>query len=751
MFASWLGVFAIGIRVSDTRAAVASRLDSPQQAYAAVPIAWPGAGRFLAAPMVAGGDVMGRGAVRIQNGVVTSETSNFDDAPPEMSLRTFAWVDHGSTGFSAVFRFVHPIVQLHAWRRIDVRHTITVVLTAPDGVVHAVELQADGTTAFGNVTGGVLTPTGASTSAIAGNVAVVDVPASLGVTSEWTVQGLIKVESDQRLHPNNSINFDTGYLAGTSVVPVGLLTGAAGATLPTTPIVDALTTLMGAAAPPRVAPTPSMRPTEVRFEGQGTTLVLVVSLAAPPFGILANRDALEIDLVEPGINSITSPTQIIWFPSQPGEPTADAFIGDANYVGSIPVTVRGNEVSFALGAATMTPRPATPSSSGELPMDHYTGPINLVVSRDETVSSADGEARFVFAETAAEQPTYPAPAKAVDAAVVNLNGPAITITRASTGVTATGFIDSNGTFFATSPSDYYSGLIDAHGDASFYDASLAAGPDGEVTLAPVQVDRDYTAVAVAAALTVPVLIGQTSMKGDLSNPPALLTFSPPPSATRPWTERLTKAAGSPASANQPGIGDWPLTAITSTASEGFVGPNGPFAIRVFSTASADGPVAEIGGPWLSSTAIPALATPARTVDTTVPPIVAATASSAAPSSSAASSRATVSVVPSAAATPPARISSTDESSATPWIALVVVALAAGSAAAVLVSRRRRRRGPPRAAPAPPAPQIRSVIGTVHSAASPSDDGHELGLQSARGTPIYRAQESHEADEPMGTR
>ncbi len=157
VIATCLGLFAIGTRAANDSVFATSRHGSSSRTGDVTPVAWPGGGRFLAAPMVAGTDVMGIGAVRIVNGVVTGTRSNFDDAPPEMSLQTFAFVDHGSSGFSAVFRFVHPIVQLHAWRRIDVRHTITVVLTDPDGAAHAVELQPDGTTAVGTMTAGVFT------------------------------------------------------------------------------------------------------------------------------------------------------------------------------------------------------------------------------------------------------------------------------------------------------------------------------------------------------------------------------------------------------------------------------------------------------------------------------------------------------------------------------------------------------------------------------------------------------------------
>src|SRR3954468_7278792 len=78
--------------------------------------------RFLSDPLVVGTDAVGEGALRIQDGVVSSEKSNFDDAPPEMSLKTFAFIDHGGSGYSAVFHFFHPIVQLHEWRRFAVRH-----------------------------------------------------------------------------------------------------------------------------------------------------------------------------------------------------------------------------------------------------------------------------------------------------------------------------------------------------------------------------------------------------------------------------------------------------------------------------------------------------------------------------------------------------------------------------------------------------------------------------------------------------
>jgi len=113
--------------------------------------------------------------------------------------------------------------------------TQTVVLRPPSGQAQAVQIQADGTTAVGTYSDNrAFARTGDSEGRIVGNVAVIHVPASVGVTSDWTVQAIVEVTADAPFHRNRPA---TGYVAGTSIASVGWLAGDAQATSDT-PIAD---------------------------------------------------------------------------------------------------------------------------------------------------------------------------------------------------------------------------------------------------------------------------------------------------------------------------------------------------------------------------------------------------------------------------------------------------------------------------------------------------------------------------------
>src|SRR6202011_5273257 len=85
----------------------------------------------------------------------------------------------------------------------------------------AVQVHPDGPTAVGSYAAGRFSPSGAGQGVIAGNVAVFGIPASFGAASDWVVQAIIKVQADEPMHRNRPA---TGYAAGTSIVPIGMLT-----------------------------------------------------------------------------------------------------------------------------------------------------------------------------------------------------------------------------------------------------------------------------------------------------------------------------------------------------------------------------------------------------------------------------------------------------------------------------------------------------------------------------------------------
>ena len=182
-------------------------------------LVWPGGGRMLAAPLVVGASVVGDGALEMVGDTITPVGGN---APQELSLRVFTLVANKTGGLSAILRFRTPVVWLHSWRNHAVRQTMTVLVSAPSGAVDAVQLQPDGSAVTGTMVSGGFVPSGPGRAIVAGNDSVFDLPASMGVKPDWTVQAIVEVQADEPLHKNRPA---TGYAAGTSVVPVGLLTG----------------------------------------------------------------------------------------------------------------------------------------------------------------------------------------------------------------------------------------------------------------------------------------------------------------------------------------------------------------------------------------------------------------------------------------------------------------------------------------------------------------------------------------------
>ncbi|MCU1392279.1 MAG: hypothetical protein JWM34_707 [Ilumatobacteraceae bacterium] len=720
------------------------------------PVTWPGGGRFLTDPDVLGSDLIGKGALELINGAITGNIGNDDAAPPELALRTFAFVQDPAGGYSAVFRFAVPIVQLHSWRGIPIRHTIAVLLTAPDGTEHTVELQPDGTTAVGTGSGGAFAATGPSTSAIAGTVAVLSVPASVGVGADWTVQGLVRVDSDARLHPDNSLVLATGYEVGTSVVPVGTLSGES-ASSAADDVLDAKTELLGSfAVPPTPVPVPdAVRAVSLRFEGTGPDLVAVVTTAAPlaslpPYDHGPNVD---LQLAQGGLDPLRLAVDVtVHFNGGAMEPNADVET-DGLRAGTVPVTVAGSELRLALGQFSAATLVVDPDPTKAV-MDRFDGQIVVPLSRDEAVSSADGLSNFTVAPTEAQIPNFPPPAKAADSATIALDSGAMTITRASTGGTATGFVDQYGDFVASNATDHYIGQIDHYGNTVIYDstATAAAGSGATTGATPIPVTSDYdvASIAAAAASGGPILTGLTFYKGPLDQQFFAVDTTPPVSPAD-WIKQIVPASGS-APAPTAGAADWPLTAVSATATPpaGLVGPSGPFIVRMSALVLADdGSESTPTGPWIQSELIPALPTPV-VVATTVPSTTVTPAAAAAASTVATTAVATSTATAAATSTAVPSTSSDGSGSALPWVVVVIVVIGAATAGVVI---RRRRRGV--APPAPPPATVRAVHGTAHVTVSPSDAGHEISVRGMHGTSVITAHEPvadpATVPEPGGTR
>ena len=425
----------------------AMAITTPHSATAApTPVLWPGDGRMLAGSLVLGGTIVGDGSLEVVDGVITREPARVDDAPAELSLRMFTFVpDPDGGGYSAVLRYRVPIVQLHEWRETAVRMTQTVVLRPPSGQAQAVQIQADGTTAVGTYGDDrTFAPTGGSDGRIVGNVAVIHVPSSVAVTADWTVQAIVEVTADAPFHASRPA---TGYVAGTSIVPVGWLTGDTQAT-PVAGIADALTTLAPTPLPGADKPTPSdgVRVTGVRIEGTGADQVVVVTTAGSPLEVpLDAFGHISVSLSPARFGSIDDPFVLRWI----GGAESDATLGvDGLQLGTVHVTVNGNETRFAIGKVVPS-APVTIQAGSRF--DTLNGSIVVTLRADgDIVKSSDGVSVV---------PPVP------DEITVAFNGPNVAVIHPSTNSTAAGFVNADGHFVALNATEQFVGFVDKYGDS----------------------------------------------------------------------------------------------------------------------------------------------------------------------------------------------------------------------------------------------------------------------------------------------
>lgn len=418
---------------------------SPTPSAGTVPLVWPGDGRMLSAPLVVGGSVLGEGSLEMVGDTITSNTASFDQAPAELSLRLFTMDPDPAGGFTATLRFRVPVFVLHSWRGHAVRQTMTVVLTPPSGAAQAVQLQPDGTALTGTFASGRFSPSAPGQAVIAGDFVEFDIPASFGAAADWTVQAIVMVQANERLHQNRAA---TGYAAGTSVVPIGMLTSAAGGPA-RWGVADAVTALTSAATGP--AGTQGLRPTAVRVEGTGKDQIAVVTLDGSPLQVApSDNPHVDLDVAPAGFATLDHPLRITWLPNGTQPVTSARAAIDTIAVADVPVTVSGNEVRFGLGA--FVPRSAVaarPTPRLDMMQYHTTVPIG----QDEAVRAVDG---------------ISGASSSSDTADLVVNGPKVTITLASSHVPARGRIDSDGHFTAFNATDCFSGSIDAVGNVVMY-------------------------------------------------------------------------------------------------------------------------------------------------------------------------------------------------------------------------------------------------------------------------------------------
>lgn len=434
----------VGVGLSNGVSAAGTVTPAPSGG-ATTALVWPGGGRMLSAPLVVGGSVLGAGSLEMVGDTITSNTANFDQSPPELSLRLFTMVPNKGGGFSAILRFRVPVVVLHSWRGHAVRQTMTVIVTPPSGSAQAVQLQADGTAMTGTVGSGRFSPSAPGQAVITGNVVVFGIPASLGTAPDWTVQAIVKVQADEPLHPNRPA---TGYAAGTSIVPIGMLTTAGGGS-DKWGVADAVTALTTVSA--GGAGTQGLRPTAVRVEAAGAARTAVVTLDGSPLQVApADNPHLDLDIARAGFGTLDHPLRITWLPNGDQPVTSARVAIDAIAIGDVPVSVSGNEVRFGLGGfvpRSSVAKPPTPR------LDTMQYRVTVPIGRDEAVRSADG---------------ISGPPISPDSADINVSGKNVTVTLASSRAAAQGRIDSAGRFTAVTDTDCYTGSVDAVGNVVIY-------------------------------------------------------------------------------------------------------------------------------------------------------------------------------------------------------------------------------------------------------------------------------------------
>jgi hypothetical protein len=575
-----------------------------------------------------------------------------------LSLRLFTLVPNHNGGFSAILRFRVPVVVLHSWRGHAVRQTMIVVVTPPSGGARAVQLQADGTAMNGTSVAGMFTPTDTGRAVIAGNVVVFDIPPAFGATSDWTVQAIVRVQADEPLHPNRPA---TGYAAGTSVVPIGLLTGAA-APAAGWGVVDATTALTSASTAP--AGTGGLRPRAIRLEGSGKTAAAVVTLDDSPTRVAASENPhLDLELAPSAFATLEHPVRVTWLPNG-SEPVTSAQVSvDTTVIGDVPMSVSGNDVRFALGAYTPRSSVAQPPTPR---LDNMQYQVTVPLGRLETVSSIDGI-------------TGPKPNPTN--ADLTVNGNTVTITPMSTGVAAQGLIDPAGRFVATNETDYYTGSVDAAGNVVIFDTTVTGIGGGGRSVRrllsagrPIPITQDWTGdddvlghfvdqalmatdedIFKNAAGPLSIILGSPEPLQSTLADPGNLNWTASPTTPSPVNAAAfdTTADGpaQPAGA-QGGNPDFPATPTVDASSTG--GTSGAIAVRVTGGTTPSGNPIDVTTPWTVSNLL---------------------------------------IGPAAAGRTPSGITSTASKSGSPAgaITAVVAAVAVIGGGGLLVTRRRRNR------------------------------------------------------------
>jgi hypothetical protein len=419
---------------------------------------WPAGGRFVDA-----------GFADLAN------LANFvyaDHIPPELAPSVFIFQKVAAGGFQAELDFPAPVFQLQYYLNQDsgdegdattngsvrVRYTVDLVLQPQAGDPTIVSLRADGTTVV--TRGGA--QVGTAKTVFVGTRLIMSVPPSAGVQDSWTVQAVIGLSGDQPLNSTGGgVHLPATLSAATTPALVGVLAGDdAGAPEPLAGQ-SLLHTAQVAVQSPGTQPLPDGgRPTTVHLEQGAHGLVAVVTLDSPPRpattsvgGQPVTQEDLQL-LLAPGVQDglgvglVTVDWPYPACPSScPMSHTASVTVL-GQYIGYLPVTVSGPNVSFDFaGFHGYTPpaQPAQPALSG-----------NVIgnTSRTTTFTAQDLDVA----------PLGNAPALPPEQTTWAVDGTDISIRRGSESTPATGSVDpTTGYFFASNGQEMWSGFLGKQG------------------------------------------------------------------------------------------------------------------------------------------------------------------------------------------------------------------------------------------------------------------------------------------------
>jgi hypothetical protein len=476
----------------------------------------------------------GFGPYDIRNGVFTTGTDSLGHTPDEVQLRGFA-LGHGTRGLVAVLQFAAPITIDDNFFGTPISERMGVTFQSPTGRAETLELDPHGK--------GVVVPgddvtaaaSGAAPATFTGNLAVFDVPASLGVGEDWTATAWARaVATGGQLEGPPGLQ---GWQSATPATVVSSLDGTAGApgtALAFTPepgVPGAISAADSNRAQNALNLPASLRVDSVVLSGRGKDAQLAVKFAARPNlpatlnGHAQPSYTVTFRLTPPGWED--TPMQVTLRLNPPPSPLPQTVgIVDGARSGSAPVTLDGNTFRIAIGkfaAGTATTLPTTPEPDSQRRL--HLGTINSTYAIEPTIAPlacvCPQGVPAGFQSPGSTLGTGPR----LERLIIHLSGDAIAITRVSTGTTAVGVIDPVSTeFVATNAHEMWAGLLAGGGINATYTFGLnqyprlAPGASSSARGAAFDEAPGAAVIPVAGSLT-PAATGGNNMFNPLGDLP----------------------------------------------------------------------------------------------------------------------------------------------------------------------------------------------------------------------------------------